>query len=132
MRRPQAMRTSGAGGPRERRAGTRAGEPERRSPSGKTVTRDAQRRRTRKAIVDAAMALVARGRTPSVDEVAAAAEVSRRTVYLYFPTFDHLLIDATLGVLSQEPIDRAIAEAAGDEARVEQLVRALQRVTPEA
>ena len=106
-------------------------EPERRRSAGKTVTREAQRRRTRKAIVDAAIALVARGRTPSADEVAAAAEVSRRTVYLYFPTFDHLLIDATLGVLNQEPADRAIADIAGDEARVDRLVRALQRVTPE-
>ena len=48
--------------------------------------RPAQRRRTRKAIVDAAMTLIAQGKTPSVADVAAAADVSRRTVYLYFPT----------------------------------------------
>jgi AcrR family transcriptional regulator len=70
--------------------------------------RPAQRRRTRKAIVDATMALLARGETPSVADVAAAADVSRRTVYLYFPTFDQLLIDATVGALSQAPVDRAI------------------------
>jgi AcrR family transcriptional regulator len=99
--------------------------------------RPAQRRRTRKAIVDAAIMLIARGETPSVADVAAAADVSRRTVYLYFPTFDQLLLDATIGALSQTPVDRAIEAASaskdGDdaEARVERLVRALHHVSPE-
>jgi AcrR family transcriptional regulator len=99
--------------------------------------RPAQRRRTRKAIVDAAIALLARGKTPSVNDVAAAADVSRRTVYLYFPTFDQLLLDATIGALSQTSVDRAIDAASaskdGDdaEARVERLVRALHHVSPE-
>src|SRR5690242_6311049 len=96
--------------------------------------RPAQRRRTRKAIVDATMALLARGQTPSVAEVAAAADVSRRTVYLYFPTFDQLLIDATLGALSQAPVDSAIERDGGRdtvEARVERMARAMQHVTPE-
>ena len=44
--------------------------------------RPAQRRRTRKAIVEAAKQLLASGRTPSIDEIARAADVSRRTVYL--------------------------------------------------
>jgi AcrR family transcriptional regulator len=96
--------------------------------------RPAQRRRTRKAIVDATMALLARGGTPSVAEVAAAADVSRRTVYMYFPTFDQLLIDATVGALSASAVDRAIDDgdaAAGVEERVERMVRALHRVPPE-
>ena len=100
----------------------------------KTPGRPGQRKRTRKAIVDAAMALLAEGRTVSVDDVARAAEVSRRTVYLYFPTFDQLLIDATLGALSQAGVDRAIEnEAAGGtvEDRVERAVRALAHMTPE-
>lgn len=94
--------------------------------------RPAQKRRTRKAIVDAAIALLTRGATPSVNDVATAADVSRRTVYLYFPSFDQLLLDATIGALSQTTIDRAI-DTAGDsaEARVECLVRAMQHVTPE-
>jgi AcrR family transcriptional regulator len=62
--------------------------------------RPAQRRRTRKAIVDAAIALLSQGVTPSVDDVAAAADVSRRTIYLYFETFDQLLLDATARPLS--------------------------------
>jgi AcrR family transcriptional regulator len=96
--------------------------------------RVAQKRRTRKAIVDAAIALLARGKTPSVAEVAAAADVSRRTVFLYFPTFDQLLIDATVGALSEPPVQRALDEASADDdpgLRVERLVRALHHVTPE-
>lgn len=97
------------------------------------VERGAQRRRTRRAIVDATIGLIAAGKTPSVNDVAEAADVSRRTVYLYFPTFDHLLIDATLGALSQAPVSRAlegdtIADANG---RVKHLVHALIAVTPE-
>lgn len=96
--------------------------------------RPGQRRRTRKAIVDATAALLAAGRTPSINEVAAAADVSRRTVYLYFPTFDQLLVDATVGALSQAPVDEAIAGApagSGVDRRVERMVRALHHVTPE-
>jgi AcrR family transcriptional regulator len=83
------------------------------------------------------MALLSRGGTPSVEDVAAAADVSRRTVYLYFPTFDQLLIDATVGALSQTSVDRAIdagrADDEGDDVpeRVERMVRALHGVTPE-
>ena len=73
------------------------------SPTRKAAERPAQRRRTRKAIVDATIALLARGTTPSVTDVAAAADVSRRTIYLYFPKFDQLLLDATIGALSQAP-----------------------------
>ena len=100
-----------------------------RAPAG----RPAQRRRTRKAIVDATIALLAHGRKPSVADVAAAADVSRRTVFLYFPTFDQLLLDATIGALSEPSVDRAIAPAASDENvedRVERLVRAVQRMSP--
>src|SRR5215831_5215490 len=96
--------------------------------------RPAQRRRTRKAIVDAAMALIAEGKSPSVADVAAAADVSRRTVYLHFPTFEQLLIDATVGALAQSPVDRAVAPAAKDEPverRVERMVRALHEMPPD-
>src|SRR5436309_12862781 len=75
-----------------------------------------QRRRTRAAIVSAAADLLRAGRTPSVNDVAEAADVSRRTVYLYFPTVEQLLLDATLGLLSQAAVDEAIeaADAQGD------------------
>jgi AcrR family transcriptional regulator len=70
-----------------------------------------QRRRTRAAIVAAASGLLRDGRTPSMAEVAEAADVSRRTLYQYFPTLDQLLLDATLGSLSGEAVPRAIAAA---------------------
>jgi AcrR family transcriptional regulator len=103
------------------------------SPPGRGE-RVAQKRRTRKAIVDAAIALLARGTTPSVNDVAAAADVSRRTVYLYFPTFDQLLIDATVGALSQPSVERQLGQETADDdaaARVERLVRALHHFTPD-
>jgi AcrR family transcriptional regulator len=94
--------------------------------------REAQRRRTRQAIVDATQVLLREGRTPSVDDVAAAAEVSRRTVYLYFPTLDQLLLDAAVGLMSSEGVDAALDAVpptgdAEDDARerVDVLVRGL-------
>lgn len=86
-----------------------------------------QRRRTRAAIVAAAGELLRTGATPSVADVAEAADVSRRTVYLYFPTLEQLLLDATLGLVSQQPVDEAIeaADPGGDPAeRVVAMIRA--------
>jgi AcrR family transcriptional regulator len=87
-----------------------------------------QRRRTRTAIVEAAANLLRSGVTPSVAEVADAADVSRRTVYLYFPTIEQLLADATVGLLSQGAIDAAIEAAdTGDDPseRVAAMIRAI-------
>ena len=85
--------------------------------------REAQRRRTRRAIIDATVALLGRGDEPSVGEIAAAADVSRRTVYLYFPTLEHLLADAALEA-ARATVEPRI-EVEGDVAqRVEGLVRA--------
>src|SRR5436853_7190006 len=67
--------------------------------------RVAQRRRTRTAIVEATRALVAAGDRPSIDDIAAAADVSRRTIYMYFPTVDQLLLDATAGLLSDATVN---------------------------
>ena len=68
--------------------------------SSPPVGRAAQRRRTRKAIVQAAMELLAEGGEPSMSDIAARADVSRRTIYLHFPTFDQLVLDATLGLIN--------------------------------
>jgi AcrR family transcriptional regulator len=90
------------------------------------VGRERQRRRTRKAIVGAAAELLERGRDPSVAEVADAADVSRRTVYLYFPTLEHLLADAALAAARATVEPRF--ELHGDVTeRVEGLVRAVQQ-----
>jgi AcrR family transcriptional regulator len=88
--------------------------------------RERQRRRTRKAILDAAVELLGRGENPSVAEIAEAADVSRRTVYLYFPTLEHLLADAALDA-ARATVEPSF-EASGDAAeRVEVLVRAVQQ-----
>lgn len=97
--------------------------------------RAAQRRRTRSAIVEATKSLVLAGGTPSIDEIAAAADVSRRTVYMYFPTLDQLLLDATLGVLSATSLEPRIRERAGVSegaaSRVDALVRAFTETADE-
>jgi AcrR family transcriptional regulator len=102
--------------------------------AGEETGRFRQRRRTRAAIVAATAELLRAGGTPSVGEIADAADVSRRTVYTYFPTLEQLLLDATLGLLSQHQVDDAIDAAdAGDDAvqRVEAMIRALASISAE-
>lgn len=53
-----------------------------------------QKRRTRDALVAAARSIVAEGRTPTVEEVAEAASISRTTAYRYFPSQRALLVAA--------------------------------------
>jgi AcrR family transcriptional regulator len=67
--------------------------------------RPAQRRRTRTAILDATIELLRDGHTPMLDEIAAAAEVSRRTIYMHFPTLDQLILDASMGALAGRDIE---------------------------
>lgn len=88
--------------------------------------RVAQRRRTRRAILDATVELLRSGAEPSVNKVAAAAEVSRRTVYLYYPTLDQLVLDATLGTLNTD-VDQALQALTSTDphARLDTLVTAL-------
>jgi AcrR family transcriptional regulator len=75
--------------------------------------RAAQRRRTRRAIVEATSRLLAAGADPSINEIAAAADVSRRTIYTYFPTLDQLLLDAAIEAMNIN-VDEAM-EAVGDQ-----------------
>ena len=67
--------------------------------------RPAQRRRTRTAILDATIQLLIDGHTPTLDEIAAAADVSRRTIYVHFPTLDQLILDASMGALAGRDVD---------------------------
>ncbi len=94
-----------------------------------------QRRRTRAAIVAATADLLRAGDTPSVNDIAAAADVSRRTVYQYFPTIEQLLLDATVGILSQTKVDEAIdaADTEGDPVeRVDAMIRAIGDLSAES
>ncbi|NKQ54486.1 TetR/AcrR family transcriptional regulator [Amycolatopsis sp. K13G38] len=95
------------------------------------MARDNQKRRTRKALVEAAGRLMAEGRRPSVAEVADAAEISRRTAYRYFPSAEQLSVEAALEATRQNmeltieagPADAPVAD------RVDRLVDALSRMT---
>ena len=96
--------------------------------------REAQRRRTRNAIVAATRELVAEGKTPSIDEIAAAADVSRRTIYMYFPTVDQLLLDATVSLLTEATVDASLdPERYGDDviARTDALAQTLVGLAPD-
>jgi AcrR family transcriptional regulator len=88
--------------------------------------RERQRRRTRKAIIDAAVELLRRGAEPSVAEIAEAADVSRRTIYLYFPTHEHLLTDAALEA-SRATVEPRFEASGNAVERLEALVRAVQQ-----
>ncbi len=59
-----------------------------------TGGRSAQKARTRHALVAAARDLVAAGVTPTVEDAAAAASISRTTAYRYFPNKRALLVAA--------------------------------------
>src|SRR2546427_5946871 len=56
--------------------------------------RTGQKQRTRRALLTAARELVAQGQTPTVDEAATKASVSRTTAYRYFPNQRSLLVAA--------------------------------------
>jgi AcrR family transcriptional regulator len=57
-----------------------------------------QKRRTRAAIVAAARAIVDRGETPTIAQVAEEALMTRTTVYRYFPTQESLLLEVSVTV----------------------------------
>jgi AcrR family transcriptional regulator len=73
-----------------------------------------QKARTRQAIVRAAGTLLARGAKPSLDEIAAEAQVSRATAYRYFPGLDALLSEAAVDLLVPEAGDLFGPRAPGD------------------
>ena len=79
------------------------------SPYEKTG-RTTQKMRTRQALIDAARRLIAAGGTPTVEEAAAEALISRTTAYRYFPNQRDLLIAAypetgLQSILGEQPPD---------------------------
>lgn len=95
------------------------------------VTRDNQRARTRRDLVSAALRLVEQGRTPTVTEVADAAEISRRTAYRYFPNAEQLMVEALLEG-TRSDVEREINAGTADDdiaRRVDRLVDALHHLT---
>jgi AcrR family transcriptional regulator len=104
------------------------------TPRGRSgADRIQQTRRTRRLLLTTAATLIAAGRSPSVSDVADAADVSRRTAYRYFPTQEQLLVEATLEGL-RPVMESALAGAPAGrtdedlEARVDALARHMQRL----
>jgi AcrR family transcriptional regulator len=92
-----------------------------------------QKRRTRKAIVDAARVLMDRGETPTVAQAAEEALVSRTTAYRYFPTQESLLLELSVTV-SVDEIETLLAQphdGIAAEARLLQLVDAFNQFVVE-
>lgn len=65
--------------------------------------RENQKRRTRRHILDAAARLLAQGRKPTLEDVAAEALVSRATVYRYFTSPEMLMSEAALDLVAPQP-----------------------------
>jgi AcrR family transcriptional regulator len=81
-----------------------------------------QKARTRKDLLQAAARLMKQGRTPTLEEVAEEALVSRATAYRYFPSVEALIVEASVDVAVPEP-----AQLFADEASPDPVVR-MQRV----
>ncbi len=89
--------------------------------------RTAQKMRTRKALVDAARALIASGVTPTVEDAATAASISRTTAYRYFQNQHDLLVAAYPEIESRSLLGDNPPDAV--EARLDTVVREYLRNT---
>ena len=84
-----------------------------------------QKSRTRKDLLRAAARLMQAGRSPTLEEVAEEAMVSRATAYRYFPGVEALLTEAALDVARPD----AETLFAGDDGAAEPLERLLRADT---
>jgi AcrR family transcriptional regulator len=91
------------------------------------VGRPNQKRRTRKALLEAASRLMKRGEgVPTLEEVAEEALVSRATAYRYFPGVEPLLVEASLDIAIPDPRELLGGDAPSDPAaRVKRIDEAL-------
>jgi AcrR family transcriptional regulator len=92
---------------------------------GEQTGRSNQKRRTRAAILDAAVLLLQQGGSPSVADAADAASVSRATAYRYFATQEHLLVEALLhaAALDINAVIEAAKQVPDPETRLDMLVQ---------
>jgi AcrR family transcriptional regulator len=86
-----------------------------------TGGRTKQKQRTRAALLDAAAELARRGVSPSIAQVADAANISHATAYRYFPNTQSLWTDVAVGRTSVEHITADLPDDVGD--RVELVIR---------
>jgi AcrR family transcriptional regulator len=68
-----------------------------------------QKARTRMAILEAGKRLRRQGQTPTIDDVAREARVSRATAYRYFPTKEALLVELTGVTPGVAPVEKMLA-----------------------
>ncbi len=103
--------------------------PKPKPPGRKAPERANQRYRTRKDLIAAAERLMKNGHKPSLEEVAAAARVSRATAYRYFPNVEALLIEAPLESAAPD-IEALFARDASidPEARIDKAEAAMHRM----
>lgn len=88
-----------------------------------------QRLRTRKDLLNAAALLLREGGTPTMDDVAKAAMVSRATAYRYFPNLNALLNEAPLEGDTPTPDVLFVDETSDDpEDRIDKAEAALHEV----
>ena len=73
-----------------------------------------QKTRTRKDLLQAAAQLMKQGRTPTLEEGAEEALVSRATAYRYFPSMEALMVEAAVAVAVPEPAALFTGEASVD------------------
>jgi AcrR family transcriptional regulator len=85
-----------------------------------------QKQRTRHALVTAAREMVAEGASPTVEEAATRASVSRTTAYRYFPNQRALLVAAHPEMEAQSLLPEIAPE--GPEARLDLVVQAFLRI----
>ena len=89
-----------------------------------------QKRRTRAAIVAAARAILDRGETPTVAQVAEEAQMTRTTVYRYFPNQESLLVELSVGLGVDEDFAELLAKPLDDttpQARLLEVIDELNR-----
>jgi AcrR family transcriptional regulator len=90
--------------------------------------RSNQKRRTRAALVAAARDLLAEGTTPTVEEAAAAASISRTTAYRYFPSQAALLVAAHPEIDAHSLLHGAAATSDDAAVRLDAVVDAFTRI----
>jgi AcrR family transcriptional regulator len=90
-------------------------------PGGRTQ----QKARTREALIRAARQLLGEGLTPTVEQAAAAAAVSRATAYRYFPSQSELLVAGLPEMVESSLLGESPPESA--EARLEIVTAAITR-----
>ena len=86
-----------------------------------TKGRSRQKQRTREALLDAAMRLARDGHSPSITEVAEAANVSTATAYRYFPNTQSLWADLGIREVTLQHLLADLPQAPED--RMETIVR---------